>query len=156
MCLCRGIDWGCSTGLFVVMSYVQRDFSTALSSKDIPGFYKAIWQFVGIIIVCAPLYSFYVYMQVRSHLILPFVFRSSLLVWVCRVRIMQVLWRSIVWTCMYKCWNHLYICCRTCLASSGGHGWRKASSLVIFVSLPTPSLYFCCINMNVIQAFVWC
>ncbi|KAG0612261.1 hypothetical protein M758_6G014300 [Ceratodon purpureus] len=50
-------------GLFVVMSYVQRDFSTALSGKDIPGFYRAIWKFVGIIVVAAPLYSFYQYMQ---------------------------------------------------------------------------------------------
>ena len=58
--------WQCvgMTGLFVVMSYVQRDFSTALSGKDTPGFYKAIWKFVGIISIAAPLYAFYQYMQV--------------------------------------------------------------------------------------------
>lgn len=58
--------WQCvaMTGLFVVMSYVQRDFSTALSGKDTPGFYKAIWKFVGIIIIAAPLYAYYHYMQV--------------------------------------------------------------------------------------------
>lgn len=54
----------------MVMSYVQRDFSTALSSKDIPGFYRAIWRFVGIIVVAAPLYSFYQYMQVLSLAVL--------------------------------------------------------------------------------------
>lgn len=68
------------TGLFVVMSYVQRDFSTALSSTDIPGFYRAIWRFVGIIVVAAPLYSFYSYMQVNSLvLLLVLVFKFSLL-----------------------------------------------------------------------------
>lgn len=51
------------TGLFVVMSYVQRDFSSALSGKDIPGFYRAIWKFVGIIVIAAPLYAYYHYMQ---------------------------------------------------------------------------------------------
>lgn len=50
-------------GLFVVMSYVQRDFSSALSGKDIPGFYRAIWKFVGIIVIAAPLYAYYHYMQ---------------------------------------------------------------------------------------------
>ncbi|KAG0586542.1 hypothetical protein KC19_2G098800 [Ceratodon purpureus] len=50
-------------GLFVGMSYVQRDFSTALSSKDIAGFDRAIWRFVVIIVIAAPLYSFYQYMQ---------------------------------------------------------------------------------------------
>ncbi|KAH9576495.1 hypothetical protein CY35_01G165400 [Sphagnum magellanicum] len=50
-------------GLFVVMSYVQRDFATALSGKDVTGFHKAIWRFVGIVIIAAPLYAFYQYMQ---------------------------------------------------------------------------------------------
>ncbi len=53
-------------GLFVVMSYVQRDFATALSGKDVTGFHKAIWRFVGIVIIAAPLYAFYQYMQVLS------------------------------------------------------------------------------------------
>jgi ABC-type uncharacterized transport system fused permease/ATPase subunit len=64
------------TGLFVVMSYVQRDFSTALSSKDIPGFYRAIWRFVGIIVVAAPLYAFYHYMQVVFHVLLSLLVSS--------------------------------------------------------------------------------
>ncbi|XP_024394035.1 uncharacterized protein [Physcomitrium patens] len=45
------------------MSYVQRDFSTALSSKDVAEFYRAIRRFVMIVIFAAPLDSFYQYMQ---------------------------------------------------------------------------------------------
>lgn len=56
-----------SSALFVVMSYVQRDFSTALSSKDVAEFYRAIRRFVMIVIFAAPLDSFYQYMQVPSH-----------------------------------------------------------------------------------------
>ncbi|EFJ43625.1 hypothetical protein VOLCADRAFT_96169 [Volvox carteri f. nagariensis] len=42
----------------VKISYAQRDFSTALSGKDVAGFYAAVRKFVVIIIVAAPLFSF--------------------------------------------------------------------------------------------------
>lgn len=54
---------GTSTGLFVIISYTQRDFSTALSKKDKDGFYVAIWKFIGIISVATPLFAFYDYAQ---------------------------------------------------------------------------------------------
>ena len=35
-----------TTGLMVVFSYVQRDMSTALSGKDVPGFYAAVNRYL--------------------------------------------------------------------------------------------------------------
>ncbi|KAL1527767.1 hypothetical protein AB1Y20_009152 [Prymnesium parvum] len=52
---------GTNTGLFVFISYAQRDFSTAMSAKDVPNFYAACWKFVGIVSVAAPLFAFYEY-----------------------------------------------------------------------------------------------
>lgn len=52
--------------MFVVFSYIQRDFSTAISSKDVEGFYRAIWRFIGIVIVATPLFATYHYVQVPS------------------------------------------------------------------------------------------
>lgn len=54
---------GCTTGLMVVFSYVQRDMSTALSGKDIPGFYAAIRKYIGVIVIAAPLFAIYHYVQ---------------------------------------------------------------------------------------------
>ena len=53
----------CTTGLMVVFSYVQRDMSTALSGKDVSGFYAAIRKYIGVIIVAAPLFAIYHYVQ---------------------------------------------------------------------------------------------
>ncbi|MCO5567819.1 hypothetical protein L7F22_021515 [Adiantum nelumboides] len=50
-------------GMFVLLSYVQRDFSTALSKKDIKGFHQATWMFVLMVVVAAPLFAVYEYMQ---------------------------------------------------------------------------------------------
>lgn len=50
-------------GMLVLLSYVQRDFSTALSKKDIEGFYEAIWKFVLMVFVATPLFAIYEYMQ---------------------------------------------------------------------------------------------
>ena len=54
---------GCTTGLMVVFSYVQRDMSTALSGKDVAGFYAAIRKYIGVIVVAAPLFAIYHYVQ---------------------------------------------------------------------------------------------
>lgn len=51
------------TGLFVVISYAQRDFSTSLSAKDAVGFRAACLKFVGVICVAAPLFAGYDYLQ---------------------------------------------------------------------------------------------
>ncbi|KAI5069407.1 hypothetical protein GOP47_0015708 [Adiantum capillus-veneris] len=50
-------------GMFVLLSYVQRDFSTALSKKDVKGFHRAAWMFVLMVVVAAPLFAVYEYMQ---------------------------------------------------------------------------------------------
>ncbi|CAM6096254.1 unnamed protein product [Calypogeia fissa] len=50
-------------GMFVVFSYIQRDFSTAISQKDVEGFHGAIWRFIGIVIVATPLFATYHYVQ---------------------------------------------------------------------------------------------
>lgn len=52
-----------TAGIHVALSYVQRDFSTALSKKDVAGFELAVWKFIGIIIVATPLIALYHYMQ---------------------------------------------------------------------------------------------
>ena len=54
---------GCTTSLMVVFSYIQRDMSTALSGKDVPGFYAAIRKYIGVIVVAAPLFAIYHYVQ---------------------------------------------------------------------------------------------
>ncbi|GAQ79029.1 ATP-binding cassette transporter [Klebsormidium nitens] len=54
---------GVTTGLFVVLSYTQRDFSTALSQKDQPAFWKAVSRFLGILVVATPLFAVYDYVQ---------------------------------------------------------------------------------------------
>eukprot|EP01018_Ginkgo_biloba_P012072 Gb_27197 [translate_table: standard] len=54
---------GMSAGMYVLLSYVQRDFSTALSNKDVASFHQATWKFIGIVIVATPLFAFYGYMQ---------------------------------------------------------------------------------------------
>jgi ABC transporter transmembrane region 2 len=46
-----------TTLLVVQISYAQRNLQTALSEKDVAGFHKALWQFVGIIFVAAPLFA---------------------------------------------------------------------------------------------------
>ena len=51
------------TGLFVTISYAQRDFSTSLSKKDWPGFVAACWKYVGVIIVAAPSFAQYRYLE---------------------------------------------------------------------------------------------
>ena len=49
------------TGLFVFISYAQRDFSTALSAKNVPNFHAACFKFAGVVCVAAPLFAFYEY-----------------------------------------------------------------------------------------------
>ncbi|GLC38395.1 hypothetical protein PLESTB_001582400 [Pleodorina starrii] len=54
------------TTLFSVhISYAQRDFSTALSGKDVAGFYAAVRKFVIIIVIAAPLFSFNAWVEER-------------------------------------------------------------------------------------------
>lgn len=52
-----------TTGLMVVFSYVQRDMSTALSGKDVPGFYAAVNRYLLVIVIAAPLFAVYQYVQ---------------------------------------------------------------------------------------------
>lgn len=54
---------GLTTWLMVIFSYCQRDMSTALSEKDVDSFYKAVWRYVFIIAIAAPLFSFYGHAQ---------------------------------------------------------------------------------------------
>jgi len=51
------------TALLVWLSYTQRDLGTALQKKDQDGYYKAIWQFLGVVVIAAPLFAYYQYMQ---------------------------------------------------------------------------------------------
>ena len=52
-----------TTGLMVVFSYVQRDMMTALSDKNQPAFYDAINRYIIIIVIAAPLFALYNYVQ---------------------------------------------------------------------------------------------
>ena len=53
----------CTTGLSVVFSYVQRDMSTALSEKRVDAFYAAIRRYLLVIVIAAPLFAMYSYVQ---------------------------------------------------------------------------------------------
>ncbi|XP_024517475.1 uncharacterized protein LOC9661751 [Selaginella moellendorffii] len=50
-------------GVMVSISYIQRDLSTAVSNKDVAGFHKALWKFIGVVVVATPLLAFYKYSQ---------------------------------------------------------------------------------------------
>eukprot|EP00249_Psilotum_nudum_P022001 c28335_g1_i2 orf=1323-2528(+) len=52
-----------SAGMLVQFSYVLKDLSTALSNKDVDGFYQAILKFACVVAVAAPLLAYYDYMQ---------------------------------------------------------------------------------------------
>jgi hypothetical protein len=51
----------------VRISYAQRNLQTALSEKNVAGFYAALWQFVGIIIVAAPSFALAGWLEVCAH-----------------------------------------------------------------------------------------
>ena len=57
-----------TTGLSVVFSYAQRDMSTALSNKDHDGFYDAIKRYIFVVVIAAPLFALYDYVQSLSAL----------------------------------------------------------------------------------------
>eukprot|EP01049_Picozoa_sp_SAG25_P006813 SAG25_NODE_531_length_7152_cov_5.755707_9_plen_427_part_00 len=57
-----------SSALSIWISYVSRDFQSALSKKDAEGFYLGIAKFVGVILIAIPLDSTFGYVQ--SHLAL--------------------------------------------------------------------------------------
>ncbi|BBN07121.1 vitamin B12/bleomycin/antimicrobial peptide transport system ATP-binding/permease protein [Marchantia polymorpha subsp. ruderalis] len=50
-------------GMFVIFSYIQRDFSTAISEKNVEGFHRAVMRFIGIVIIATPLFATYHYLQ---------------------------------------------------------------------------------------------
>jgi len=54
---------GASTALMVWLSYTQRDLGTALQKKDQPGYYAAILHFLGVVVIAAPLFAYYDYVQ---------------------------------------------------------------------------------------------
>ncbi|KAL3687738.1 hypothetical protein R1sor_014047 [Riccia sorocarpa] len=50
-------------GMFVIFSYIQRDFSTAISEKNVEGFHGAVLRFIVIVIIATPLFATYHYLQ---------------------------------------------------------------------------------------------
>ncbi|KAG1670562.1 hypothetical protein FOA52_012134 [Chlamydomonas sp. UWO 241] len=55
-----------ANSMFLVrISYAQRNFSTAMSEKDIPGFYKSVGEFAVIICIAAPLFSLNSFLEDR-------------------------------------------------------------------------------------------
>ena len=55
-----------AAGLLVVISYLQRDFSTAISKKNEAEFYRIVAKFLGIVCVAGPLLAVYDFVQVRA------------------------------------------------------------------------------------------
>ncbi|CAI5532786.1 unnamed protein product, partial [Closterium sp. Naga37s-1] len=49
--------------MYVVISYTQRDFNTALSAKKQTDFYHAVFKFIIIIVVAAPFFALFDYVQ---------------------------------------------------------------------------------------------
>ncbi|CAD7702533.1 unnamed protein product [Ostreobium quekettii] len=56
------------TWLLVTISYAQRNFSTAMSEKRVAEFYQAVWMFVLIIAIAAPLFAFVNFVEGRLAL----------------------------------------------------------------------------------------
>ncbi|GAX77264.1 hypothetical protein CEUSTIGMA_g4710.t1 [Chlamydomonas eustigma] len=54
-----------NTLFLVQISYAQRNFSTAMSGKDVAGFYRSVREFVVIICIAAPLFSFNTFLEDR-------------------------------------------------------------------------------------------
>lgn len=54
-----------TTLFYVQISYAQRNFSTALSDKNVAGFYAAVRAFAWLIVVAAPLFSFSSWVEER-------------------------------------------------------------------------------------------
>src|SRR5271170_332204 len=50
-------------GLNVIISYVGADFMTALSGKDVPKFYKLLFEYGAVFVVGTPIVVFYTYVQ---------------------------------------------------------------------------------------------
>ena len=55
-----------AAGLLVMISYLQRDFSTAMSKKNEAEFYAIVAKFLGIVVVAGPLLAVYDYVQVNA------------------------------------------------------------------------------------------
>ena len=49
-----------------MISYLQRDFSTAISKKNEAAFYAIVAKFLGIVCLAGPLLAVYDYVQVRA------------------------------------------------------------------------------------------
>lgn len=62
--------------LQVRISYAQRNFQTALSEKDVPGFRAALWQFVGIILLATPSFALADWLEVGPHTKLLYAYSS--------------------------------------------------------------------------------
>jgi ABC-type uncharacterized transport system fused permease/ATPase subunit len=54
-----------TTALLLKISAVQSAFSSALSEKNSPEFYAAVWSFVGVILLAAPLFALNEYVDSR-------------------------------------------------------------------------------------------
>ncbi|GJP33166.1 hypothetical protein CLOM_g17729 [Closterium sp. NIES-68] len=52
-----------TTEMYVIISYTQRDFNTALSAKKQSDFYLAVWKFIVIILFAAPFFALFDYVQ---------------------------------------------------------------------------------------------
>ncbi|GJP42151.1 hypothetical protein CLOM_g1748 [Closterium sp. NIES-68] len=52
-----------TTEMYVIISYTQRDFNTALSAKKQSDFYLAVWKFIIIILFAAPFFALFDYVQ---------------------------------------------------------------------------------------------
>ncbi|KAK9809945.1 hypothetical protein WJX72_002230 [[Myrmecia] bisecta] len=61
-CVCLSLG---TTTLLVRISYAQRNFETAMAGKDTVGFYKAVWEFVMIICIAAPLFALNDWVEAR-------------------------------------------------------------------------------------------
>ncbi|GAA6614391.1 ABC transporter ATP-binding protein/permease [Scytonema sp. NUACC26] len=57
-----------SSGLQVLLSFMNRNLLNALEQKDIEGFYRTVWIFVGIIVVAIPLVVFFDYVRKKLSL----------------------------------------------------------------------------------------
>lgn len=56
-------------GVQVLMSYVARDFMTAISKKDAPAYWQLLWWYLGTFVLATPLVAYYRWTEERLSLL---------------------------------------------------------------------------------------
>jgi len=56
-------------GVQVLLSYVSRDFMTAISKKDTAAYWQLLWRYIGVFVLAIPLSAYYRWTEERLGLL---------------------------------------------------------------------------------------